>query len=292
MSTPDPDRENRPFEWRALTINKVERIQLERLHREQDRIEREMRERDAEARAERERQAGEREREELEQAWFDQGNLAAETGDQNPDARVDSPSLSPAGRLAEDSSSPARRLSNPPPKPRPSTPPSVASERSVTVPLVLAACAFGTLVYFSLRWVADIRQARVTQSLSSSVNAAGGLPVPPVPTLVAPHTPVPLQRSTVVPSAPVAPSQASSAPAGIPRAAASNAPSTGASRPTPAHALEVNGPSATRAPELQSPVWPSPTLPAALPTSGKPRVLVPASGSARTTGTRVYRQEE
>lgn len=113
--------------------------------------------------------------EDLEVAWFEQGEHALEAAmlaDPTPPPHV---------------AAPERRMSSaPPPKPRPLPTPS--RESRVGLGLVLAACAFGASVYFSLRWVADVRQANVAQQLLSPVNAPPSLQSVPPSAIRAPAT--------------------------------------------------------------------------------------------------------
>lgn len=289
MTTPDPKPDNAPFEWRALTINKVERIQLERLRREQDRIERETREREAEARAAREHEAKEREHDAIEAAWFEAG----EPAEQEPDG------LNPP----MDSSSAERRIKSiPPPKPRPSHPaPAPRRENSINVGLVLAACAFGASVYFSLRWVADVRQAHVARQLSSTVNAttpalqapsAGSQQVNPAP-------PLPLRTNAVTPSpegpAPTATRVVADARVLVPSTRTTSTaqdaikPQPALSGAPPPLAPEVAKPTPAHSPGEQPP--PLLSAPPSASTNGPAgrRLLVPSAGSPRANGPRVYR---
>lgn len=170
MTTPDPDRKSAPFEWRALTINKVEQIQLARLHEEQDRIERELREKEAREREARRAEAREREGDALEQAWFDEGAAPRETLD-DFDTHEEIPPFTPVQRLLHSLAAFARRLTHPTPKHRTSEPPPPLNESPISLSLVLAACAFGGSVYLSLRWVAEVRQAQVTQQVTAALSA-------------------------------------------------------------------------------------------------------------------------
>ncbi len=288
MTTPDPKPDNAPFEWRALTINKVERIQLERLHKEQDRIERETREREADERATREREAKERDRDSLESAWFEAGEQVGQELD------ASEPLVHPSG--AE------RRIKSiPPPKPRPSHPaPAPRRESPVNVGLVLAACAFGASVYFSLRWVADVRQAHVAQQLSSTVNAT--TPAFQQPSAVSQHvnpTPVRPTRTNAVAPLPLAPpSSATTDVAPPPMAADSPTANPGGainSKPSLPRASQSLTPEAIK-PTLPHPTGePTPTVNAAAPavstsgSGGRPRLLVPSSGAPQAHGLRVYR---
>jgi hypothetical protein len=105
----------------------------------------------------------------LEVAWFEQGEHALHA------SMLASPTPPP------NVAAPVRRMNSaPPPKPRSLSTPS--RESRVGLGLVLAACAFGASVYFSLRWVADVRQANVALQLSAPVNTAP-LPASQVPAL-------------------------------------------------------------------------------------------------------------
>lgn len=101
----------------------------------------------------------------VEVAWFEEGEHSLHA--------LAEPT--PPPNVAE----PVRRMNSaPPPKPRPLS--TTSRESRVGLGLVLAACAFGASVYFSLRWVADVRQANLAQHLSPTVNAAPA-PVPQSP---------------------------------------------------------------------------------------------------------------
>lgn len=322
MTTPDPDRKSTPFEWRALTINKVERIQLERLRKEQDRVERELREQEAKARAAAEQAAQEQARDALEQAWFDQGK----TPDPVPDGldaatRAEVAAFASPGRLLRALSAWRQRLTSPPPKPRPSQPPPPMHESTINPAMLLAACAFGTLVYLSLRWVADVRQAHVTQQLTSSVNAtatvpalatASGVPATPLAVNVTPK-PTPLSTPAKPASAPkptTMPVPASGSALTPPpssdvvHANASLARSPNVTRSITAQAARPETAPEPVLPETAKPqpAAPQPAIAApASPTPGstpgtsgvlvRPQVLLPAAASPHTSGARVYRRE-
>lgn len=281
MTTPDPKANNAPFEWSALTINKVERIQLERLHQEQDRIEREAREHEARARAAHERAQQERDREALEHAWFEDGDRGAAALEGEP---TPPPGASPSER---------RMKSLPPPKPRVSQPPR-RKERPLSAGLVLAACAFGGSVYFSLRWVAQVRQAHVTQQLSSTKNATVPAPLQ-TPNALTTQT---ANRETLTPNPTALGSNSSTSPAlNIPPSSPTSgeAPRVNQSQ-TPNGSSRLAAPAPKNAPTPD--VTPVEPLPESLPvTSDQPasvpstrgRLLVPRAGTPVTQGARVYR---
>lgn len=322
MTTPDPDRKNAPFEWRALTINKVEKIQLARLHEEQDRIEKELREQEELERAARRLDVQEREREALEQAWFEEGTAEPRDTLEDVDTQKETAAFTPLRRLSYVLAASLRRLTNPPPKPRSSVPPPPLNESPLSLSLVLAACAFGGSVYLSLRWVAEVRQAHVTQNVSHSINATA-----PATSLVsdqvvnsAPPTSVAVPKSPA--TSPVEPfGRGSATHVGGASAATVNSgvssPSTGAVSPSaiqPPSSARIN-PGLLHSPGLRSPgaatspassvAAESPPAPAiadvtdsapARPVNAqqtpRSRVLVPAAGSPHSSGTRVYRGGE
>lgn len=313
MTTPDPDRKSAPFEWRALTINKVEKIQLARLHEEQDRIEKELREHEALERAARQLEAKEREGEALEQAWFDEGTAQPRDTLDDHDTQKERAAFTPLKRLSYSLTAFGRRLLTPAPKPRSSVPPPPLNESPISLSLVLAACAFGGSVYLSLRWIAEVRQANVTQQLSSSVNAttpaanaAQALREEPRPGLQAPAMPVsaamPVSSATPV-SAAMPVSAATPVISAMPLSG-STPPvvraftADGSARSTPAPtvpALEQPA-SMSSLPQPSRQVVASPDVAAPPPVSSQPtvrsRVLVPAAGSPHSSGTRVYRGGE
>lgn len=281
MTTPDPKANNAPFEWSALTINKVERIQLERLHQEQDRIEREARERDAQDRAAREQAEQDRDREALEHAWFEEGEQG--TLEANAD-----PTPPPGARPSE-----TRMKSLPPPKPRGSRAPR-RREGKISLGLVLAAAAFGGSVYFSLRWVAEVRQAHVTQQLSSTKNATvpatSAIPgAQPTPTTTAPSPTLAHLPPTVGVSATVLPEPASPSFGPVKQpASAVNQKTTSVAVAAPVVAPKIVPAVAStvesdREPGSDHADAPTVTGPA------RGRLLVPRAGTPVTQGTRVYR---
>lgn len=316
MTTPDPDRKSAPFEWRALTINKVEKIQLARLHKEQDRIEKELRQQEALEREARRLEAEEREREAAEQAWFDQGSEQPRDALEERDTQREAAVFTPLKRLSHSLTAFARRLTHPAPKPRTSVPPPPLNDSPVSLSLVLAACAFGGSVYLSLRWVAEVRQANVTQQLSSSVNAtapAASSPVaqrPNVALLSPPVATLPFRATSTTPS-PVAPTpqslvQNNTATVNVATPATTAALDLANSRSalTPSSPLSKGARAFTAAPAplVQPTVADTegtgrmPVDPALPPSvsqpAGRSRVLVPASGSPHSSGTRVYRGGE
>jgi hypothetical protein len=328
MSTPDPDRKSAPFEWRALTINKVEKIQLARLHEEQDRIERELREQEAIEREAHRVESQERERDAVEQEWFDAGTVQPRDTLDDVDTQRETAAFTPLKRLTYSLAALGRRLTNPPPKSRTSVPPPPLNDSPISLSLVLAACAFGGSVYLSLRWVAEVRQANVTQQLSSSVNATtpasnldanprGDVATPaaklaPIVTSPAVAAPPPIVTAPSDPAA-VEPTPTAVAPALVQSNSQPAPPVAGlGASPLRAAVLPVNGSRsavpASMQPGQQPPQEVAATLPgsaelpaqsesAELPstasqTTVRSRVLVPASGSPHSSGTRVYRGGE
>lgn len=322
MTTPDPDRKSAPFEWRALTINKVEKIQLARLHEEQDRIEKELREQEALERAARQLEAREREGEAVEQAWFDAGSPPPRAAADEHDTQKETAAFTPLKRLSYSLAAFGRRLMEPRPKPRSSVPPPPLNESPISLSLVLAACAFGGSVYLSLRWVAEVRQANVTQQLSSSINAttsftnAGArapvLAMPTPPVAAAPRASTvaaPLTTTAAPTSVTQAPSQPPSALGLAPQAEATAVaiepvPPSGRAF-VPARAISPAAlPSAT-SPAVAQPTVAPPPPPRDVahvpeleaPASGSPQAVrarppVPAAGSPQSSGPRVYRADQ
>lgn len=319
MTTPDPDRKSTPFEWRALTINKVERIQLERLRKEQDRIERELREQEAKDRAAAEQAAQEQARDALEQAWFDQGKTPDPVPDELDAAtRAEVAAFASPGRLSRSLAAWRKRLTSPPPKPRPSQPPPPMRESTINPTMLLAACAFGTLVYLSLRWVADVRQAHVTQQLTSSVNATATVSAMATASSVAATppavnvTPKPTQsnvaaRASKPPAAPVVATLTPQSPLSAAEVEPANAALARGPNVTRSSAAQAATPSALAA-AIPEAVRPAADMPKALPETAaaapavaaptpgsgvlvRPQVLIPAAGTPHTSGARVYRRE-
>lgn len=329
MTTPDPDRKSVPFEWQALTINKVEQIQLERLHREQDRIEHELREQEAREREARAAAAEQRQHDELESAWFDAGNVPQRDTLEDQEMQARTTATTPFNRLAR-SLAGLRRLvvSGLETKRRTSVPPPPLNESPVSLSLVLAACAFGGSVYLSLRWVAEVRQANVTHQLSSTMNAttpasaavrSDSVAEPPRVNTAAIQTPpatpaatAPIAEAAAVTAAAVT---ATAVTATAVTAATEPAPNTTSATPsratTPLPAAATGSfprnsipatsaarPSATAA-KASDPAVPAVPVPAS-PAEGtseaqspvRSRVLVPTAGSPHVSGTRVYRGGE
>ena len=245
MTTPDPDRKSAPFEWRALTINKVEQIQLARLHEEQDRIERELRERDAREREARRVEAREREGDALEQAWFDAGAAAPRETLDDFDTHEEIPPFTPVQRLVHSLAAFGRRLRRPTPKLRSSVPPPPLNESPISLSLVLAACAFGGSVYLSLRWVAEVRQAQLTQQVTAALSASIPQPAPTIAPRVNSSPLAPPTASGISPT--LAPSAEANVQATEQAAvlALSTMASSPESRPNPPAPQAVTAPKAT-----------------------------------------------
>lgn len=312
MTTPDPKPNHSPFEWKALTINKVERIQLERLRREQDRIEREAQE-EAQRRAA--RQAEQHAAPEaLEQAWFEAGEQGLLQSAESADGERTS---SPSGRFQStpprSASQPPRLASQPPPKPRSSRPPAYtppAPKRPVSVGLVLAASAFGASVYFSLKWVADVRQANVTRELQSTLNATNPAVMASAPLVTSLPRAAAVTSSRTASISPLQPHTAASEPqSGLPPPTAVQQPTSHPMAVAPKELVPVRQvrPPAPATPVAShaeaSPALGSSAVDTKQPSQGdaetqgagpgpRTRVLVVPSAAPPSQGTRVYRLGE
>lgn len=312
MTTPDPDRKSARFEWQALTINKVEQIQLERLHREQDRIEQELREQEAREREARAAAAAQRQHDELESAWFDAGNVPQRDTLEDQEMQARTTATTPLSRLARSLAGLRSLVTGLETKRRTSVPPPPLNESPVSLSLVLAACAFGGSVYLSLRWVAEVRQANVTHQLSSTMNAttpansvlrAGPITDAPRMSTGVDTVPAPAPPAGTAPRVETGAATASTerppnaANATSPLATASRAAaSTGSLLRNGIPATTATQPLATAAKTLLPAVPAVPASSAEEASEAQPtvrsRVLVPTAGSPHVSGTRVYRGGE